>query len=57
MQGVNVVNWPDVAPAGLFRLDVYAHALVRACRCTCATAGFVCYSRRALETIDLDAIG
>ena len=53
--GVNVVNWP----IGRVLMSYYASAYVRtvlgiALRDT--TAGFVCYSRRVLETIDLDRI-
>ncbi len=53
--GVNVVNWP----IGRVLMSYYASAYVRtvlgiALRDT--TAGFVCYSRKVLETIDLDRI-
>ena len=53
--GVNVVNWP----IGRVLMSYYASAYVRtvlgiALRDT--TAGFVCYSRKVLETIDLDNI-
>ena len=53
--GVNVVNWP----IGRVLMSYYASAYVRtvlgiSLRDT--TAGFVCYRRRVLETIDLDAI-
>ncbi len=53
--GVNVVNWP----MGRVLMSYYASAYVRtilgiSIRDT--TAGFKCYRRRVLETIDLDEI-
>ena len=53
--GVNVVNWP----IGRVLMSYYASAYVRtvlgiSLRDT--TAGFVCWTRRVLETIDLDDI-
>lgn len=53
--GVNVVNWP----MGRVLMSYYASAYVRlatglSIRDT--TAGFVCYSRRVLETLDLDKV-
>ncbi len=53
--GVNVVNWP----IGRVLMSYYASMYVRtilgiSVRDT--TAGFVCYRRRVLQTIDLDAI-
>ena len=53
--GVNVVNWP----IGRVLMSYYASAYVRtvlgiSLRDT--TAGFVCYRRQVLETIDLDHI-
>ena len=53
--GVNVVNWP----IGRVLMSYYASAYVRtilgiSLRDT--TAGFVCYRREVLETIDLDKI-
>ena len=55
VKGVNVVNWPmsrllmsycaSVNVRTITRMPVYD-----------ATAGFVCYSRRALETLDLDRV-
>ncbi len=53
--GVNVVNWP----IGRVLMSYYASAYVRivtglSIRDT--TAGFVCYRRKVLETIDLDDI-
>ena len=53
--GVNVVNWP----MGRLLMSYYASFYVRTITrmpVRDATAGFVCYSRRVLETIDLDAV-
>ncbi|MFA8449776.1 MAG: polyprenol monophosphomannose synthase [Bacteroidales bacterium] len=55
INGVNVVNWP----MGRVLMSYYASAYVRmitgiSVRDT--TAGFVCYTRKVLETIDLDKI-
>ena len=54
-QGVNVVNWP----MGRLLMSYYASRYVRIVTgmpVRDATAGFVCYSRRVLETIDLDRV-
>lgn len=53
--GVNVVNWP----MGRVMMSYYASAYVRlvtGMHVRDTTAGFVCYRRRVLETIDLDKI-
>ncbi len=53
--GVNVVNWP----MDRLLLSYFASKFVRTVtkmKVNDATAGFVCYSRKALDTIDLDAI-
>ena len=55
ISGVNVVNWP----IGRVLMSYYASAYVRtvlgvSLRDT--TAGFVCYSRKVLDSIDFDAI-
>lgn len=53
--GVNVVNWP----MGRVLLSYYASAYVRIVTgmpVRDTTAGFKCYTRRVLETIDLDRI-
>lgn len=53
--GVNVVNWP----IGRVLMSYYASAYVRTVlgvKLRDTTAGFVCYRRRVLETINLDAI-
>ena len=53
--GVNVVNWP----IGRVLMSYYASAYVRTVlgiTLRDTTAGFVCYTRKALESIDFDAI-
>lgn len=53
--GVNVVNWP----MGRVLMSYYASAYVRIItrmKVRDTTAGFVCYKRKVLETINLDAI-
>ena len=53
--GVNVVNWP----MGRVLMSYYASKYVRLVTgipVYDTTAGFKCYRRRVLETIDLDAI-
>lgn len=53
--GVNVVNWP----IGRVLMSYYASQYVRTILGITlhdTTAGFVCYRRKVLETIDLDAI-
>ena len=53
--GVNVVNWP----MGRVLMSYYASAYVRTVTgmpLRDSTAGFVCYARRVLETIQLDKI-
>lgn len=53
--GINVVNWP----IGRILISYCASIFVRfvlAVKIFDSTAGFVCYSRRVLETIDLDAV-
>ena len=53
--GVNVVNWP----MGRVLMSYYASAYVRfitRMQVRDTTAGFVCYTRKVLETIDLDRI-
>ncbi len=55
ISGVNVVNWP----MGRVMMSYYASAYVRlitGMHVRDTTAGFVCYRRRVLETIDLDKI-
>lgn len=53
--GVNVVNWP----MGRVLMSYYASAYVRfitRIKVRDTTAGFVCYTRKVLETIDFDRI-
>ncbi|MFI3332616.1 MAG: polyprenol monophosphomannose synthase [Rikenellaceae bacterium] len=55
VKGVNVVNWP----MGRLLLSYFASKYVRyvsGMKVADATAGFVCYSRNVLETINLDAV-
>lgn len=55
IQGVNVVNWP----MGRVLMSYFAGVYVRfitGMPVMDATAGFKCYRRRVLETIDLDSI-
>ena len=55
ISGMNVVNWP----LGRILISYFASYYVRiitGMRIKDATAGFKCYRRRVLETIDLDAI-
>jgi len=55
VSGVNVVNWP----MGRVLMSYYASKYVRCVlgvKIHDTTAGFVCYRRKVLETIDLDAI-
>ncbi len=53
--GVNVVNWPMSRLLMSYFASMYVRIVTRM-PLRDATAGFVCYSRRALETIDLDAV-
>ena len=55
VSGVNVVNWP----MGRVLMSYFASKYVRmmtGLRICDTTAGFVCYRRKVLETIDLDAV-
>jgi dolichol-phosphate mannosyltransferase len=55
IRGVNVVNWP----MGRVLMSYYASAYVRfitGMKVRDTTAGFVCYTRRVLEAINLDRI-
>lgn len=55
ISGVNVVNWP----MGRVLMSYFASAYVRMITrmpLRDSTAGFVCYRRRVLETLDLDKI-
>lgn len=55
VSGVNVVNWPMSRLLMSYFASKFVRTVTRMPVCD-ATAGFVCYSRRALETIDLDAV-
>ena len=53
--GVSVVNWP----IGRILMSYFASVYVRKAlgfRIYDSTAGFLCYSRKVLETLDLDAV-
>jgi len=55
IKGVNVVNWP----MGRILMSYYASAYVRIItriKVRDTTAGFVCYTRKVLEAINLDRI-
>jgi dolichol-phosphate mannosyltransferase len=55
INGVNVVNWP----MGRVLMSYYASAYVRfvtRLKVRDTTAGFVCWSRKVLETIDLEKV-
>ncbi|MFI3277921.1 MAG: polyprenol monophosphomannose synthase [Rikenellaceae bacterium] len=55
IKGVNVINWP----MSRLLLSYFASAYVRLVTCMKvmdATAGFVCYSRKVLQAMDLDAV-
>ncbi len=54
-KGVSVVNWP----IGRILISYFASVYVRTVlgfRIFDSTAGFICYSRKALQTINLDAV-
>lgn len=55
IKGVNVVNWPMSRLLMSYFASKYVRMITRM-PVKDATAGFVCYSRKALETIDLDRI-
>ena len=55
VKGVNVVNWPMSRLLMSYFASVYVR-VVTSMPVHDATAGFVCYSRKALETLNLDAI-
>ncbi|MCQ2176763.1 MAG: polyprenol monophosphomannose synthase [Bacteroidales bacterium] len=54
-KGISVVNWP----IGRIIMSYFASVYVRTVlgfKIFDSTAGFLCYSRRVLETLDLDAV-
>ncbi len=55
ISGVNVVNWPMGRVLISYFASVYVRFITRM-SVRDATAGFVCYSRKVLETINLDKI-
>lgn len=55
VQGVNVVNWPMLRLLMSYCASIYVRT-VTGMPVHDATAGFVCYSRRVLETMDLDKV-
>lgn len=55
IKGVNVVNWPMSRLLLSYFASKYVQIVTRM-KVKDATAGFVCYSRSALETIDLDNV-
>lgn len=55
VKGVNVVNWPMSRVLMSYGASKYVHFITRMPICD-TTAGFVCYKRNVLETIDLDSI-
>lgn len=55
VQGVNIINWPMSRLLLSYTASMYVRYITRM-PVHDATAGFVCYSRRALETIDLDKV-
>ena len=55
VQGVNIINWPMSRLLLSYTASMYVRYITRMLVCD-ATAGFVCYSRRALQTLDLDKV-
>ena len=55
VKGVNVVNWPMSRLLMSYCASKYVRIITRMPVCD-ATAGFVCYSRRALQQMDLDGV-
>ncbi len=55
ISGVNVVNWPMGRVLMSYFASVYVR-MVTGMKIMDTTAGFVCYSHKVLETLDLDAI-
>ena len=53
--GVNVVNWPLGRVLLSYGASIYVR-LITGMKINDTTAGFVCYKRRVLESIDLDTI-
>ncbi|MFI3282118.1 MAG: polyprenol monophosphomannose synthase [Rikenellaceae bacterium] len=55
VKGVNVVNWPMSRLLMSYFASKYVRLVTRM-KINDATAGFVCYSRKVLERINLDAV-
>ena len=55
IDGVNVVNWPLGRILLSYGASIYVRLITRM-KIQDTTAGFVCYKRHVLESIDLDAI-
>ena len=55
ISGVNVVNWPLTRVIMSYGASVYVR-IITGMRVKDATAGFVCYKREVLDSIDLDRI-
>ncbi len=55
IKGVNVVNWPMSRLLLSYFASMYVRIITRM-KVMDATAGFVCYSRKVLNTIDLDKV-
>ena len=53
--GINVVNWPMGRIMMSYCASIYVRTVL-GIKVYDSTAGFVCYSRRVLEKIDLDAV-
>ena len=53
--GINVVNWPMGRIIMSYCASIYVRTVL-GIKVYDSTAGFVCYSRKVLETIDLDAV-
>ncbi len=53
--GVNVVNWPMSRVLLSYFASIYVR-MITGMPVKDATAGFVCYTRKVLETIDLDSV-
>lgn len=55
IKGVNVVNWPLARVLLSYGASLYVR-IITGMKVLDPTAGFVCYKRKVLESIDLDAI-
>ena len=53
--GINVVNWPLGRILMSYCASIYVRTVL-GFRIYDSTAGFVCYSRKVLQTLDLDAV-